>query len=77
MYTNNYSVAGVCIKNNDGSVTAKLINLREDIILKDGDSYTFKENGKHTFGYTDFMGNDRYLEVEVIGVRNNIMRNNY
>lgn len=77
MYTNNYSVAGVCIKNNDGSVTTKLINLREDVMLKNGDSYTFKENGKHTFSYTDFTGNDRYLEVEVVGVRNNIIKNNY
>lgn len=65
LYTTNMEVAGVCEKNNDGTITAKVNPLRNDIIIENNDSYTFDDSGSYTFVYKDFVGNIKYLDVAI------------
>lgn len=73
MFTELYTKAGtvtvVYTKNNDGTVTAKLANVRNDIIIEGNDSYTFKEDGTYTFFYSDFFGNKKYIMASAYGIR--------
>ena len=58
-------------KHSDGSITAKLSNIREDIIIEGVDFYTFYNDGKYTFFYKDFLGNDKYITATVSGLKYN------
>lgn len=57
--------------NDDGTVTALLVSNRADImVLKDNktildNTYTFNENGTHTFEYQDWYGNKGTVEAKV------------
>lgn len=64
-YTYDSNVSVIYTRNSDGHITAKLINVRNDIILLNGDSYTFKENGKHLFYFINYAGEKDFIEIEV------------
>ena len=74
-FTDLYTIDGTVIvkyeKNSDGSITAKLSNIREDIIIEGVDFYTFYNDGKYTFFYKDFLGNDKYINATVSGLKYN------
>lgn len=71
LYTKDNTVTVVYTKNSDGTITAKLTNLRGDIIVSDSDSYTFENDGEHSFLYSDFLGNKMYITASASGVRYN------
>ena len=65
MYTYENKVTVVYNKNSDGSITAKLVNVRKDTILLNGDSYTFRENGKHLFYFINHVGTKDFIEIDI------------
>lgn len=67
-------VAGVCNKNEDGSVTVNLVNVYENIIVESDVTYTFEKDGEYTFLYSDFLGNKYFLTTDVSGVKFNFDR---
>lgn len=69
LYTYDSKVTVVYKKNADGTVTAKLKNVREDIIVVGEDEFTFKEDGTHTFNFTNFYGDKDYIIAEAKGVK--------
>lgn len=69
LYTDEAVVTVVYNKNSDGTITAKLENLRADIIVDGSDTYTFTEDGEYTFFYSDFAGNKKYITASASGVR--------
>ena len=75
LFTDLYTIDGTVIikyvKNSNGTITAKLANIREDIIVEGTDSYTFDKDGKHTFFYKDFVGNNKYIIATVEGLKYN------
>lgn len=69
LYTYDSKVTVVYKRNSNGTVTAKLKNVREDIIVIGEDEVTFKEDGTHTFLLTDFYGNKDYIVAEAKGIK--------
>ncbi len=65
MYTYDSNVSVIYNRDSNGYITAKLINVREDVILLNGDSYTFKENGKHLFYFINYVGEKDFIEIEI------------
>lgn len=74
MYTKNSKFSLVYTRNNDGTITAKLVNVREDISIIGSDNYTFDSDGEHTFLYSDFLDNKSYIVAKAVGVRYNFER---
>lgn len=69
LYTYEKNITVVYKKNSNGTVTAKLKNIRNDIILYNGDTYTFKENGIHVFYFSDYLGDNDFIIAEVNGIK--------
>ncbi len=56
LYTYDAKVTIVYKKNSNGTITAKLKNVRGDVIVLGADEFTFWEDGTHTFYFTNFYG---------------------
>lgn len=71
LYTYESKATVVYKKNANGTVTAKLKNVRGDNIILGEKEFTFKEDGTHTFYLTDFYGNKDYIIAEANGIKYN------
>lgn len=69
IYTKDADIKGYCTKKNN-KITAKVVPLRKDVIIENEDSYTFDDDGNHTFIYKDASGNTKYRIVEVNFLKN-------
>lgn len=69
LYTYESKVTVVYKRNSNGTVTAKLKNVRNDIIVVGDDEFTFKENGTYTFCFTKFLGDRDFIVAEAKGVK--------
>lgn len=69
IYTKDADIKGYCTKKNN-KITAKVVPLRKDVIIENEDSYTFNDDGDHTFIYKDASGNTKYKIVEVNFLKN-------
>ena len=69
IYTKDADIKGYCTKKNN-KITAKVVPLRKDVIIETEDSYTFNDDGDHTFIYKDASGNTKYKIVEVNFLKN-------
>ena len=69
IYTKDADIKGYCTKKNN-KITAKVVPLRKDVIIENEDSYTFNDDGDHTFIYKDASGNTKYRIVEVNFLKN-------
>ena len=74
LYTEENAVTVVYEKNIDGSITAKLKNLRKDIIVLGDDTYTFTKDGIYTFKYTNYVGDKNFIIAEATGIKYNFER---
>ena len=69
IYTKDADIKGYCTKKNN-KITAKVVPLRKDVIIENEDSYTFNDDGDHTFIFKDASGNTKYKIVEVNFLKN-------